>query len=261
MLTITSRLFNIAKRRLQTTAARPDVYVARRNITNERALALLERVALNLTKRSDGVSGYAHPNGFDKITLDSATSGEKLRLHIWWPRLGAYVSDLHDHRWDFFSEVLIGKMRMHVHRRATPLEVMGLPREATTLRQEIKYHRHGERQSFEATGSERKLVDLGEFEISSGNSYVFPSSFAHKISLPSNALLATLCISGPAKTPSSHIYYDEFRKKQRASLLPFSTSALQEKLERLMLFIRREPDIAPGKWDDGYIARLNKRAA
>lgn len=54
---------------------------------------------------------YDHPNQFSKIVLLSGSRvGWKLRLHIWWPDPDAPVvpEDIHNHRWDFASVLLLG---------------------------------------------------------------------------------------------------------------------------------------------------------
>lgn len=58
-----------------------------------------------ITKKS-----YYHHNGFDKLVL---MEGEDftLRLHIWWKEnRGISQENIHNHRWDFVSSILIGTM-------------------------------------------------------------------------------------------------------------------------------------------------------
>ena len=53
---------------------------------------------------------YAHANGFDKFLLGE-TATCKLRLHIWWNGIDGIESDLHNHNWDFASNILCGSLR------------------------------------------------------------------------------------------------------------------------------------------------------
>jgi hypothetical protein len=55
---------------------------------------------------------YHHHNGFVKITLPgSGLGGKNLRIHIWDTGEDSIVnSDAHDHRWNFSSRVLAGRI-------------------------------------------------------------------------------------------------------------------------------------------------------
>ncbi len=57
---------------------------------------------------------YTHDNGFDKIVLSQIPESKiKLRLHIWYPVLGGYKrtpQNIHNHRWDFSSAILLGEV-------------------------------------------------------------------------------------------------------------------------------------------------------
>lgn len=53
---------------------------------------------------------YRHPNGFYKLKLLSpGTHAWALRLHVW--DTPAPASDVHNHRWDFASYVISGRLR------------------------------------------------------------------------------------------------------------------------------------------------------
>jgi hypothetical protein len=58
--------------------------------------------------RSAGLSS-SHPLGFDKLVLH-ATARYQVRLHVWWPHLRAPREDIHDHRFDFISSVVTGRL-------------------------------------------------------------------------------------------------------------------------------------------------------
>ncbi|WP_433269263.1 hypothetical protein ACQPZF_06460 [Actinosynnema sp. CS-041913] len=52
---------------------------------------------------------YRHPNGFLKIVLIAEVEFQ-LRLHVWRPEPDSPVAteNVHNHRWDFASAVLVG---------------------------------------------------------------------------------------------------------------------------------------------------------
>ncbi len=56
---------------------------------------------------------YLHPNGFEKIPLAYTRTPEyKLVLHVWCGGRDAHEpSDIHNHRWDFSSMVLLGGLQ------------------------------------------------------------------------------------------------------------------------------------------------------
>lgn len=59
---------------------------------------------------------YIHDNGFYKITLfDDAV--HKLRLHIWTNSKGDYMENIHNHRWDLHSRILIGSYKNELYVR------------------------------------------------------------------------------------------------------------------------------------------------
>lgn len=55
---------------------------------------------------------YEHPNGFVKIVLMS-TRQFQLRLHVWrqGTGIGTELENIHNHRWDFASTILVGGYR------------------------------------------------------------------------------------------------------------------------------------------------------
>lgn len=60
----------------------------------------------------------AHPLGFDKFTLLS-TPSYQLKLHVWWPDASSRpVEDIHNHRFDFASAVVVGFLQSEVFRMA-----------------------------------------------------------------------------------------------------------------------------------------------
>lgn len=61
-------------------------------------------------------SSYSHTLGFDKIVIkENNKTGEKLRLHIWWPEGPLSDDNIHPHRWSFNSIILIGELENKIY--------------------------------------------------------------------------------------------------------------------------------------------------
>jgi hypothetical protein len=83
-------------------------------LAQKRRLMHLLRTILASDERLADIASrsYRHANGFDKIVLSTDRStGEKLRLHVWWPTDGAFEENIHNHRWDFATYILSGGYR------------------------------------------------------------------------------------------------------------------------------------------------------
>jgi hypothetical protein len=69
-----------------------------------------------------------HPLGFDKYVVH-ATPEYQLRLHVWWPWQQQGREDIHNHRFNFCSQVIAGTLRMDLYATAEPGEEMDEYRE------------------------------------------------------------------------------------------------------------------------------------
>lgn len=58
---------------------------------------------------------YEHANGFDKLVLEVG-SGWKMRFHYWpTPEASLDGVNIHNHRWDFASSILLGTLQAHYY--------------------------------------------------------------------------------------------------------------------------------------------------
>jgi hypothetical protein len=73
----------------------------------------LQQILKEGSVASQNISGYQHPNGFLKIRLLSITGSWSLRAHVWESFDGD--KDVHNHRWDFASRILIGGLRERLY--------------------------------------------------------------------------------------------------------------------------------------------------
>jgi hypothetical protein len=73
-------------------------------------------------RRSVVARSYAHPNGFDRISLYSDPEGLEVRVHLWW---AGVLSDegIHNHAWDFSSLVLTGSLHFQLLQGITDGEI------------------------------------------------------------------------------------------------------------------------------------------
>ncbi len=69
-------------------------------------------------KAKNPFNAVMHPNGYLKCVLRSAADGSRLRLHIWNGLSGGYRDPaIHNHCWDFSSQVLAGTLKEEIYCR------------------------------------------------------------------------------------------------------------------------------------------------
>jgi hypothetical protein len=145
---------------------------------------------------------YDHPNQFSKIVLLSGSSvGWKLRLHIWWPdpETPATPEDIHNHRWDFASVLLLGGYcaeeftagsgdlkAEHYHYFS--------PEDGAAFR----VHRQGP-----AVLDRTAVAQLAE-----GSAYTISHRQLHRVHADSSAPAASLMLQTPALTDHTSVYVD-----------------------------------------------------
>jgi hypothetical protein len=137
---------------------------------------------------------YAHDNGFDKIVLfqDNETR-MKLRLHIWHPRIIPNTKrsrqNVHNHRWDFSSAVLIGYADNVSYRFSEPGEV---GEEFFHYR----YYARGSKEHYEVEERGKiKLVCADTRRVAKGDVYSVEAETLHRVDTPNDELVATLVIT------------------------------------------------------------------
>lgn len=175
------------------------------------AHALTEAV-LNLddvTARS-----YLHPNGFMKIPLTDPTTdpdGMTLRLHVWPARSPAHHPEAlrqpgrdgdrnpHNHRFDFASAVLLGRMR-DVHYDEVPLPQANSPRHVR--------HEYGGTNTRGAltAGPLTTLQAAVVYERRTGDRYTLARDVVHTVHPQGDQVLVTLVMQGPFITDTAIVY-------------------------------------------------------
>lgn len=137
---------------------------------------------------------YAHDNGFDKIVLfqDSDTR-MKLRLHIWHPLVIPNTKrprqNVHNHRWDFSSAVLIGFADNVSYRFAKPGE------DGEDFFH-YRYYARGSKEHYDVEErGKTKLVEIATERVRQGDIYSVHNELLHRVDTPDNQMVATLIIT------------------------------------------------------------------
>ncbi|MFB4306389.1 hypothetical protein [Actinomadura sp. GTD37] len=170
---------------------------------------------------------YRHPNGFDKIVL-MASSGYQLRLHVWRENApeGA-VENIHNHRWDFSSAVVLGGYRFQ--------EFTPAPAGRTFHAYRYASERGAAAYSLEALGR-RSLARSFDVHLSTGTSYTLTADVLHRVSNPPGRLTMSLVLQGPHRPDAAVLVFAEERlaSDRQLARAGYSRSTLRLLLEALV---------------------------
>lgn len=172
---------------------------------------------------------YRHPNDFDEIVLidSSDIRSYRLTLHVWDPLCtGDEAGDvlIHDHRFSFWSAVLVGSLTTEIFTR----DASGMP---------FSEYQHTPRSRGDATGDDL-YTSMGPTYLAAapicvaepGSAYYLPYHRIHRLVF-SDDLVATLVMRGPRQRNYTSVYsnYRPLSSGERV-LLP-----VEELAEKLML--------------------------
>ncbi|WP_028808850.1 hypothetical protein [Streptomyces canus] len=143
---------------------------------------------------------YYHANSFLKIVLAVGDENAwKLRLHVWHPRSEADLlprEDIHSHRWDFTTALLLGEYNAreymiapgddYHHYRYTPV-------------------RADQHFSLEAMGS-KQLAKVCEVNVQAGTVYHLDHRILHSIARSNDGPTATVVLQGPMLRDTTNVY-------------------------------------------------------
>lgn len=137
---------------------------------------------------------YSHDNGFDKIVLfEDNETRMKMRLHIWYPILlsGNHRArqNVHNHRWDFSSIVLLGRVDHVTYRFAQSSE------EGEELFH-YRYYARGDKEHYnlEELGKSR-VVETHKESFSAEQLYGVENEVLHRVDVEDQMAAATLVIT------------------------------------------------------------------
>lgn len=137
---------------------------------------------------------YAHDNGFDKIVLyQDGETRMKMRLHIWHPLVIPNTKrarqNVHNHRWDFSSAVLIGHADNLSYRFASP-------EEAGEEFFHYRYYARGSKEHYDVEErGKAMLFCAGTQRVKKGDIYSVDNETLHRVDTPDDELVATLVIT------------------------------------------------------------------
>jgi hypothetical protein len=138
---------------------------------------------------------YLHPNGFLKIRVLTAESGQwSLRLHIWEP--GLTDSDIHTHRWDFASRIITGEVQESLYE---PILGEG-PHQAYSCSRS----QPGSMYVFEPL-EKCDLDEISQELHSAGKSYTRNHVSFHGVTPTSERLTVTAVLQGPPIEPNTTV--------------------------------------------------------
>ena len=164
-------------------------------IRPENLVAMLDEF-IEETHRSvhEHTDSYRHDNGYDKIVLfQDKETFMKMRLHIWYPSLIPNVSrprqNVHNHRWDFSSVVLLGYVDHITYRFAEPTE------EGEEFFH-YRYYARGSKEHYDLEErAKSKLVCIGTERFEKSMLYSVTNSTLHRVDVPDDRDVATLIIT------------------------------------------------------------------
>lgn len=156
--------------------------------------ALLTRTAAE--DLPDGA--YRHPNGFLKVVL-LADREFQLRLHVWRPdpESPAPTENVHGHRWDFASVILVGGYRFQEYARDERGEYF----------HGFRYHGHSDTSSYslEPTGPTRLRCRF-DAQLAAGSSYLLTSDVLHRVVSSPDRTTVSIVLQGPHKDQPVDVY-------------------------------------------------------
>ncbi|MFC6080337.1 hypothetical protein [Sphaerisporangium aureirubrum] len=176
---------------------------------------------------------YAHPNGFDRISLYRDPLGLEVRVHLWWTGVPSDES-IHNHAWDFSSQVIVGSLRFQM------LSPLPCGREYDRYSSSMPVGgRFGDYQ-FARTGAVRLDV-VFDGTVTAGSSYSLNHEAYHRVlASPEGApLVATIVVRGLVRRKFSNVLVPKgAAMPSHRSLRHLGGTEIVEKLQMLVRYIR-----------------------
>jgi hypothetical protein len=175
---------------------------------------------------------YRHTNHFDKIVLlDSGSQlGYRLTMHLWIPPYSeqeANDEQIHDHRFSFWSAILVGKIVFQDYARDASGVVFN---EYQYIPEKLNVSTVG---NFYIDVGESPLLETGRSGGMAGEFYYLPYSRIHRVVLPSADMSCTLVLRGPRQKNYASVFSNS-RKYNPSANVMFSPRALAGKLSMVL---------------------------
>ena len=173
-------------------------------------------------------SSQRHDNGFDKIVLyRSPRTDIKLVLHLWDNRDGAAAQDnIHNHRWDFASVVLLGCLRSELYQ----VDPDGQPYASA------HYGSPGGGATYEfRTGTQIRASKHASIDLAPGSFYTWQNTVLHRAYGVGPGPVATMIVqSAPLRAHTTVLLRSERPTSDETSVRRLTSARVAEDLEVLM---------------------------
>lgn len=173
---------------------------------------------------------YYHVNGFDKLIL-LQEDNYSLRVHIWWKKNRKKTrEDVHNHRWDFISGVLVG---------TSVQELFSLSSKEEEGAFEVSHYRYTPQRTHKNLRYQMKnlgsvfLCKQGKKRISHGQVYALKRSELHRVICDYKETTATLVFYTAPYGEGSDVYSNHMTGKKGA-VKKISKEEVKEKLKKLL---------------------------
>nr|BDT37554.1 hypothetical protein MFMH1_72230 [Myxococcus sp. MH1] len=182
---------------------------------------------------------YRHVNHFDKIVLvdSAAQTGYRLTLHLWKPPYSDkefHDELIHDHRFNFWSTILTGKLVTENLQRAAG---------GMTFRQYQYIPENRGASKFYTFMGEESLIKVTPSAKHAGQSYFLRYESIHRVVLPREEMACTLVLRGPRQRQFSNIYNTAYPSSDLQVVHPmFTPCEVRGRLEALIAAVARRPD-------------------
>ncbi|MEX0174081.1 hypothetical protein [Streptomyces sp. LMG1-1-1.1] len=175
--------------------------VVRRLAEPSELRSLIEQIIADEESLADiAARSYYHANNFLKLVLLAGDKNPwRLRLHMWHPQpdaSGTITEDIHSHRWDFTTALVVGEYFAQEFKIAPGREY-----------HHFKYLPIGQGKTFslEAQGKEQ-LCSVFEALLPAGTVYYIDHKVLHCISRSAGKAAASLVLQQPAVEDHTNVY-------------------------------------------------------
>lgn len=173
------------------------------HVSQKDLLTQLLNAILTERDRRENVSrrSYRHPNGFEKLVLLAGDAPYyKLRLHVWHPNARPIRSDIHNHRWNFGTKLLVGEYEMQLFRT-----------DKTGRRRYSYWYEPANRAtSFSLDYNGVVCVKVAvHINVSEGSSYLLAHDTLHRVTVGANTTVVSLVLQGQRRADTTTVMMEE----------------------------------------------------
>lgn len=183
-------------------------------------LLLGDEEALNAIQQHS----YYHHNGFRKLVL-LQNAAFKLRLHLWEARNEAHHENIHDHRWNFASRLLVGCFQTVIWAEDPTGPETRLDCTYTPARDGKYVVRENGRV---------KLRQLATHTLRAGDLYYMPASTLHQVTDPGQGHTRSLMLTATPVLAGCKLYAEHSIPEKDKDNVPFTREEIRDELRALL---------------------------